>query len=106
MSNGQLQSQLNCFNSGEQFDVSISHISCTTSLQKSLYVHDPIENPCHNVHLSGRARPATVLITSNVVWSRPFRRCSAVTLKSTVSVPGYLTGLNKKFDLELEFSQF
>jgi hypothetical protein len=58
------------------------------------------------VHPTGRAIHAIDLITLNVVRSRPLRRCNVDALKSTVSVPGYLMGLNKKFDLELEFSQF
>ena len=92
MLKGQEQSIPQSANSGGQFDGVNPAISCIASLQASAYVHEPTLNPWTIVHLTGKAKPATVLMISIVVGSLPSILSKLIALTSIVSVPGCLIG--------------
>ena len=74
----------------------------------SEYEHEPILNPCKTVHLTGNAKPATVLITFNEPGILPNISFNISALVSTVIVPGWVIGFKIKKNLELRnpFSYF
>ena len=97
--NGQSQSMPHWANSGGQFCVFMPIKFWKKSLQISLYEHEPklaigfAIVPVKIVHLIGKAKPATVLMTFIVAGSTPDTCLRLVTFASIVIGPGWRMGL-------------